>query len=69
MAKEAKKVDMARLVLAGQKSFTQKEADVFEGLNPEEIQEFVEKVPSFIAHSMMSPRLSSLISMLRISCQ
>lgn len=44
-AKEAKKVDMARLVLAGQRSFTQSEADVFEGLNPQEIQAFVEQVP------------------------
>ena len=35
---------MARLVLAGQSSFTSDESDVFEGLSPHEIQAFVDEV-------------------------
>lgn len=40
--KEAKKADMARLVLAGA-SVIEEEDDLFDGLSPEEIQQYVEK--------------------------
>ena len=42
--REQKKSHMARLVLAGQSSFTSDESDVFEGLSPREIQVFVDEV-------------------------
>ncbi len=42
--REQKKSHMARLVLAGQSSFTSDESDVFEGLSPHEIQAFVDEV-------------------------
>ena len=42
--REQKKSDMARLVLAGQSSFTSDESDVFEGLSPHEIQAYVDEV-------------------------
>ena len=42
--REDKKSQMARLVLAGQSSFTSDESDVFEGLSPHEIQVFVDEV-------------------------
>ena len=42
--RDQKKSHMARLVLAGQSSFTSDESDVFEGLSPREIQSFVDEV-------------------------
>ena len=42
--REQKKSHMARMVLAGQSSFTSDESDVFEGLTPHEIQAFVDEV-------------------------
>ena len=39
--REARKAELARLLLAGGRSFTEEEADVFEGLSPAEIQAYV----------------------------
>lgn len=39
--KERRKAELARLVLTGQHSFVREDADVFEGLTPEEIQAYV----------------------------
>lgn len=39
--KEERKAEMARAILAGNASFINGNADVFEGLSPAEIQEYV----------------------------
>ena len=41
--KEEKKLAMARAILAGNTSFINDNADVFEGLSPTEIEEYVAK--------------------------
>lgn len=39
--KEERKAEMARMLLAGGRSFTEADADIFEGLSPAEIQAYV----------------------------
>ncbi len=68
--REQKKSHMARLVLAGQSSFTSDDSDVFEGLSPHEIQTFVDEVRSAVqaggltvAHPCMQGTRRHLLSL------
>lgn len=54
--KEARKAELARVLLAGGRSFTEADADVFEGLSPREIQEYVAKT------TQVSPRFAQALA-------